>query len=56
MADFAQGARFLELREAQRISREDAAHEIGVTSRTLYTWEKKDGPIKWEHAHAAGCR
>lgn len=50
MADFAKGARLSELRKARHLSREDAAHEIGVTTRALYVWENKDGPIKWENA------
>jgi transcriptional regulator with XRE-family HTH domain len=50
MSDFAKGERLRELREARHMSREDAAHEIGVSARALYVWETKDGPIKWANA------
>ena len=53
MADYARGERLTELREKQHLSREDAAHEIGVSSRTLYAWERRNAPIKWENAQAA---
>lgn len=53
MADYARGKRLRSLREARRLSQEDAAHEIGVSAKTLRTWEK-GGPIKWANAKAAG--
>ena len=53
MADYAKGEQLRSLREAAHMSREDAAHAIGVTTRALYVWEVKDGPIKWENAQRA---
>lgn len=32
------------------MSRENVAAEIGVTTKTLYTWEMRSGPIKWDNA------
>lgn len=53
MADFARGDRFRQLREAQHLSQEDAAHEIGVSVKALRSWEHGGG-IKWRNATAAG--
>lgn len=53
MADQARGELLRQLREKRRLSQEDAAHEIGVTSKSLRTWEK-GGPIKWDNAKAVG--
>lgn len=50
MTDFARGDRLLELREQRRMSRESVAHEIGVTTKSLYEWEKRSGPIKFVNA------
>lgn len=52
MADHARGERLKALRTERRLNQEDAAHEIGVSAKTLRTWEK-GGPIKWENAKAA---
>ena len=52
MADHARGERLKSLRTDRRLNQEDAAHEIGVSTKTLRTWEK-GGPIKWENAKAA---
>jgi len=54
MSDYARGEYLKELREGRRLNQEDAAHEIGVSAKTLRTWEK-GGPIKWENAKAAGA-
>lgn len=48
MTDYARGDKLLELRQQRRLSRETVAHEIGVTTKTLYTWEMRSGPIKFE--------
>lgn len=49
MADYARGERLLELRAERHMSRENVAHEIGITTKTLYEREH-DGAIKWENA------
>jgi transcriptional regulator with XRE-family HTH domain len=53
MADFARGERLKGLRDARHLSQEDAAHEIGVSVKTVRSWEKGGG-IKWPNAKAAG--
>jgi transcriptional regulator with XRE-family HTH domain len=50
MADYARGDRLLELRAERRISRERLAGELGVTTKSVYAWEKRNGAIKWENA------
>ena len=52
MADHARGERLRTLRTDRRLNQEDAAHEIGVSTKTLRTWEK-GGPIRWDNAKAA---
>ena len=54
MADVARGERLRDLRERRHLSQEDAAHEIGVTARTLGSWER-GGPIRWDNAKRAGA-
>lgn len=54
MADFARGQRLRALRDERHLSQEDAAHEIGVTTKALRAWEK-GGKIKWENAKSAGA-
>jgi transcriptional regulator with XRE-family HTH domain len=60
MADYARGEVLRELRAAtptddgKRLSQEDAAHKIGVTAKTLRSWEG-GGPIKWENAQKAAA-
>lgn len=54
MADHARGELLLKLREAKHLSREDAAHNIGVSTKTLYTWEH-GGKIKWPNAQRVGA-
>lgn len=53
MADFARGDRLRRLRDGRHLSQEDAAHEIGVSVKTVRSWEKGGG-IKWANAKAAG--
>src|ERR1700753_3738743 len=55
---YARGDVLLALREARRASgrrltREQAAAEIGVTAKTLYSWEILNGPIKLANAEKA---
>jgi len=50
MADYAKGALLQELRRTKGMSRENVAAEIGVTTKTLYSWEKQNSAIKWENA------
>lgn len=52
MADYARGDQLRALRLARHLSQEDAAHEIGVTTKALRAWEK-GGRIKWENAKSA---
>lgn len=54
MADFARGERLKELREARHLSQEEAAHEIGVSVKSLRSWEKGGG-IRWPNAKSAGA-
>lgn len=49
MADFARAERLQKLRAATHQSREQIAAEIGVTAKTLYSWEH-GGKIKWPNA------
>ena len=50
--EFARGELFRRLRANRHLSQEDAAHEIGVSVKTLRRWEH-DGPIKWANAERA---
>lgn len=49
MADFARGQLLIQLRERRHLSQEDAAHEIGVTAKSLRAWEH-GGAIRWDNA------
>lgn len=49
MADYARGERLRELRDSRHLSQEEAAHEIGVSVKTLRAWEKGSG-IRWGNA------
>jgi transcriptional regulator with XRE-family HTH domain len=49
MADFARAERLRELRKDTHLSREKVAGEIGVTTKTLYSWEN-GGSIRWHNA------
>jgi transcriptional regulator with XRE-family HTH domain len=49
MADYARGQRLVQLREGRHLSQEDAAHEIGVSAKSLRAWEH-GGPIRWDNA------
>lgn len=53
MSDFARGDLFRRLREDRHLSQEDAAHELGVSVKTIRAWEKGRG-IKWPNAQRAG--
>lgn len=50
MAEYARGDVLRDLRAQSRKSRENVAAEIGVTTKTLFTWEKQNGAIKWANA------
>lgn len=54
MADFARGQRLKELREDAHLSQEDAAHKIGVSTKSVRVWEK-GGKIKWANAKKAAA-
>lgn len=49
MADFVRGEQLVRLREGKRLSQETAAAEIGVSAKSLRTWEK-GGAIRWHNA------
>lgn len=49
MADYAKGQVLRELRKQTGMSREKVAAEVGVTTKTLYSWEN-DGGIMRENA------
>lgn len=53
MSDFARGERLRTLRRERQLSQEDAAHEIGVSVKTIRAWEKGSG-IRPRNAKAAG--
>lgn len=52
MADFARAERLRSLRESRHLSQEDAAHEIGVSVKTVRSWEQGGG-IRWPNAKRA---
>lgn len=52
MADVARGERIRRLREDRHLSQEAAAHRIGVSVKSLRSWEK-GGRIKWANAKRA---
>ena len=49
MADYARGERLRELRERRRMSQEHVAGEVGVSTKTVWSWEH-GGKIKWANA------
>lgn len=49
MADYARAERLRELRAATHESQENVAHEIGVSVKSVRTWES-GGKIRWENA------
>lgn len=53
MSDHARGERFKQLRCDRHLTQEQAGHEIGVSAKTIRTWEK-GGRIEWDNAKAAG--
>lgn len=52
MTDYAKGDVLRALRADKRMSRENVAAEVGVTTKTLFTWEKQNGAIKWDNARS----
>lgn len=48
MADFARADQLVQLRERKRLSQENAAHEIGVSAKSLRAWEHGGG-IRWHN-------
>jgi DNA-binding XRE family transcriptional regulator len=54
MADFARGQLLVDLRERRHLSQEDAAHEIGVSTKSLRAWEH-GGKIRWPNAKRVGA-
>lgn len=55
MADYARGQRLRELRTAKHVSQQEAAQAIGITMKTLSTWENGRGKIRWTNAKAAAA-
>lgn len=53
MADVARGERMLKLRDDKHWSQATAAHKIGVSEKTVRSWEQ-GGRIKWRNARSAG--
>lgn len=53
MADFARGQRIRDLRESQHQSQETLAAELGVSTKSVRTWEK-GGKIRWVNAKRLG--
>jgi transcriptional regulator with XRE-family HTH domain len=53
MADYARAETFRRLREQRHLSQEEAAHEIGVSVKTVRSWEHGGG-IKWANAKRVG--
>lgn len=49
MADFARAELLRDLRHAAHLSRESLAHEVGVSTKTIYSWENGGG-IQWHNA------
>lgn len=54
MADYARAEHLRELRAATHLSREKVAAEIGVTTKTLFSWEN-GGKIRWPNAKKLGA-
>jgi transcriptional regulator with XRE-family HTH domain len=50
MADYAKGDVLIELRKKAGLTRERAAADMGVTTKTLFTWEKENGGIRADNA------
>lgn len=54
MADFARGERLVQLREAKHLTQDEAAHQIGVSEKSLRAWEK-GGKIRAENVRRVGA-
>jgi DNA-binding XRE family transcriptional regulator len=54
MADYVRAQLLQSLRERAHISQEKAAAEVGVSTKTMRTWEK-GGKIRWENAKRLGA-
>jgi transcriptional regulator with XRE-family HTH domain len=53
MADYARGERLRELRDAKHASQETVAFAIGVSTKTVRSWEH-GGKIRWPNAKLLG--
>lgn len=53
MADYARGERLRELRNAKHASQEAVAFMVGVSTKTVRSWEH-GGKIRWENAKRLG--
>jgi DNA-binding transcriptional regulator YiaG len=53
MADYARAETFKRLRDERHLSQEEAAHELGVSVKTVRSWEHGGG-IKWPNAKRVG--
>lgn len=49
MTDYARGEKLRYLREEKRLTQAEAAHQSGITERTIRSWEH-DGKIRWTNA------
>ena len=54
MSDFARGGRIRELRAAANLTRENLAHELGTTTKSVYSWENNGGIRKTSAETLAG--
>lgn len=54
MADYARAEKLRELRAATHLSQEHVAHEVGVSTKTIRSWES-GGKIRWENAKRLGA-
>jgi transcriptional regulator with XRE-family HTH domain len=54
MADYARAEKLRELRDAAHLSQEHVAHEVGVSTKTIRSWEH-GGKIRWENAKRLGA-
>jgi transcriptional regulator with XRE-family HTH domain len=50
MSDFARGEEIKRLRKTKGLSRENLAGELGVTTKSVYAWERHNGGIQGRNA------